>query len=96
MMRASNRGDVPAPHAPPGAGKSTIDAVDEIFFDLGSLSYVKDWVEGGEETAATAPVEPERGNSRLSNPNRRLGVGAKPKKSVTHQVRFLYAVGTCS
>ncbi|CAM9606688.1 unnamed protein product [Scytosiphon promiscuus] len=65
-MRTSNRGDVPAPHAPPGQVKGGV--VDDVVFDAGSLSFVQDW------------VEPAREDPRKSNPNRRLGVGAQPKK----------------
>lgn len=83
-MRTSNRGDIPAPHIPPGQAKS--DPVEDVVFDAGSLSFVQDWVADGGESkgaaaaAAAAEVEPAREDPRKSNPNRRLGVGAQPKK----------------
>ncbi|CAM9865637.1 unnamed protein product [Pylaiella littoralis] len=86
-MRTTNTGDVPAPHAAPSQAKNgagPADDVDDVVFDAGSLSFVQDWVvdEGDSGAAgAAADVEPERQDPRQSNPNRRLGVGAQPKKS---------------
>eukprot|EP00903_Cladosiphon_okamuranus_P018079 g16638.t1 len=85
-MRATNRGDVPTPHVPPGQAKNETDPGEDVVFDAGSLSFVKDWVvDGGDSGAAGAAaaavdVEPAREDPRQSNPNRRLGVGAQPKK----------------
>lgn len=84
-MRPANRGDVPAPHVPPGAGKSQVTGGNEVIFDSGSLSFVKDWVEGADDTAADSGVEPARSDPR-PKPNRRLGVGAKPKHPKREQV----------
>ncbi|CAM9674124.1 unnamed protein product, partial [Hapterophycus canaliculatus] len=82
-MRRTNRGDVPAPHVAPTQAKS--DPADDVVFDAGSLSFVQDWVaDGGKDggaDAAAAEVEPEREDPRKTNPNRRLGVGAQPRKA---------------
>lgn len=90
-MRATNRGDVPRPHVAPGQAKNTAVSGEDVVFDAGSLSFVKDWVvDGGDggaaATATAADVEPERVDPRQSNPNRRLGVGAQPKKSKQERV----------
>lgn len=93
-MRTTNTGDVPAPHAAPSQAKNgagPADDVDDVVFDAGSLSFVQDWVvdEGDSGAAgAAADVEPERQDPRQSNPNRRLGVGAQPKKSQQERVCF--------
>ncbi len=94
IMRTTNRGDVPMPHAPPGQAKNTPDLADDVVFDAASLSFVQDWVvdggagSGGGGTAA-AEIEPERVDPRHSNPNRRLGVGAQPKKSKQERVSLM-------
>lgn len=90
-MRATNRGDVPKPHVSPGQGKNAADPDEDVVFDAGSLSFVKDWVvdggdSGGAGAAAAVDVEPAREDPRQSNPNRRLGVGAQPKKSKQERV----------
>lgn len=89
-MRTTNRGDVPAPHVAPGQGKSGADPADDVVFDAGSLSFVQDWVVDGGDTGAdlgvAVEVDPERQDPRRSNPNRRLGVGARPKKSKQERV----------
>lgn len=87
-MRSINRGDVPAPHVAPGAGKNAADPGEDVVFDAGSLSFIQDWVDGADGQEAIEP-EPERNDPRQSNPNRRLGVGAQPKKSKEKQVRKL-------
>ncbi|CAN0063614.1 unnamed protein product, partial [Ectocarpus sp. 12 AP-2014] len=84
VMRTTNRGDVPARHVPPSQAKGVAEDVDDVVFDAGSLSFVQDWVVDGGDTsaaaAAAAEVEPRREDPRKTNPNRRLGVGAQPKK----------------
>lgn len=85
-MRPANRGDVPAPHVPTGAGKPEITGGSEVIFDSGSLSFVKDWVEGADDTAGTSGVEPARSDPRPTKSTRRLGVGAKPKHPKRDQV----------
>lgn len=87
-MRASNRGDIPPPHVPPGGGKPVVDPAEDVVFDAGSLSFVQDWMEGsgGQDASAAVEVEPEREDPRQSNPNRRLGVGAQPKKPKQERV----------
>lgn len=79
-MKAVNRGDVPAPYAPPGSGKTVSDPSEDLVFDAGSLSFVQDWVEGANGQEGAEDLEPERVDARQSNSNRRLGVGAQPKK----------------
>lgn len=79
-MRTSNRGDVPAPHVAPRAATYPNDPAEDVMFDPGSLSFVQDWVEGAGGKEETPEVEPVREDPRKSNPNRRLGVGAQPKK----------------
>ena len=93
-MRGANRGDVPKPHIPPGQGNNAADPAEDVVFDAGSLSFVKDWVvDGGDGAgagaAAAVDVEPAREDPRQSNPNRRLGVGAKPKKSKQERVSVI-------
>lgn len=87
-MRATNRGDVPRPHNPPGQAKNAADQGEDVVFDAGSLSFVKDWVVDGGDSAAGAAVdvEPAREDPRQSNLNRRLGVGAQPKKPKQERV----------
>lgn len=98
-MRTKNRGDVPAPHAPPGQAKNAADPADDVVFDAGSLSFVQDWVvdggaDGGGGGAAAAEIEPEREDPRQSNPNRRLGVGAQPKKPKQERVSHVRCCST--
>lgn len=89
-MRSTNRGDVPKPHVAPGQDKNAADPSEDVVFDPGSLSFVKDWVvDGGDSGSAGAgavDIEPAREDPRQSNPNRRLGVGAQPKKSKQERV----------
>lgn len=90
-MRATNRGDVPKPHVPPGQAKNAADPAEDVVFDAGSLSFVQDWVvdggdSGGAGAGAAVDVEPAREDPRQSNPNRRLGVGAQLKKSKQERV----------
>lgn len=83
-MRTTNRGDVPAHHVAPSQANGVAEDVDDVVFDAGSLSFVQDWVvDGGDSSAAAAAAaeaEPRREDPRKTNPNRRLGVGAQPKK----------------
>ncbi|CAM9644744.1 unnamed protein product [Ectocarpus fasciculatus] len=85
-MRTTNRGDVPGRHVAPSQAKGVAEDVDDVVFDAGSLSFVQDWVVDGGDTsaaaaaAATVEAEPRREDPRKTNPNRRLGVGAQPKK----------------
>lgn len=93
-MITKNRGDVPAPHVAPGRAKNATDPAEDVVFDAGSLSFVQDWVvDGGASagagaavTAAAIDIEPARTDPRQSNPNRRLGVGAQPKKPKQERV----------
>lgn len=89
-MRTQNRGNVPAPYLPPGAGnKVVIDPSEQVVFDAGELDFVQDWV-GGADGAQALPVEEEqgRGVGVQSGQNRRLGVGAVVKKSSQLKVPF--------
>lgn len=93
-MRKANRGDVPMTHAPPGQAKNAPDPADDVVFDAGSLSFVQEWVvDGGANSGgggeAAAEIEPEREDPRQSNPNRRLGVGAQPKKPKQERVSLV-------
>ena len=86
-MRAVNRGDIPAPHVARSEEKAIADPAEDVVFDAGSLSFVQDWVEGGDGGAdATTEGELDRQGPRQSNPNRRLGVGAQPKKPKQERV----------
>ena len=89
-MRTSNRGDVPAPHVACSEEKAAADPAQDVVFDAGSLSFVQDWVGGADGSAdATTEGELDRHDPRQSNPNRRLGVGARPKKAKQERVRSL-------
>lgn len=92
-MRASSRGDVPEPHLPPNAGKTAVGPSEDVVFDAGSLSFVSDWVGGADGTEPPVEIEPGAEDKRQSNPNRRLGVGAKPKQARQERVRFAAAIG---
>lgn len=87
-MRATSRGDVPEPHLPPNAGKATVGPSEDVVFDAGSLSFVSDWVGGADGTEPPPEIEREPEDKRQSNPNRRLGVGAQPKKAKQARVRL--------
>lgn len=96
-MRTTNRGDVPARHVPPSQANAVAEDVDDVVFDAGSLSFVQDWVVDGGDTsaaaAAAAEVEPRREDPRKTNPNRRLGVGAQPKKPKQDRVCLSFRFG---
>lgn len=91
-MRTTNRGDVPAPHVARNAEKAVTDPAEDVVFDAGSLSFVQDWVEGADGADATTEGELDRQDPRESNPNRRLGVGAQPKKPKQERVCSLISL----
>lgn len=87
-MRSISRGDVPEPHLPPNAGKAAVGPSEDVVFDAGSLSFVSDWVGEADGTEPPPEIERDAEDKRQSNPNRRLGVGAQPKKARQERVRI--------
>lgn len=85
-MKTINRGDIPAPHVPPGQGKVTVDPAEQVVFEADELSFVQDWVEGADGQEPPI-VDHERDVREQSGQNRRLGVGAVAKKSSHERVR---------
>lgn len=93
IMRTTNRGDVPAPHVARSEEKAVADPGEDVVFDAGSLSFVQDWVEGADGGGdATTEGELDRQDPRQTNPNRRLGVGAQPKKPKQERVCSLISL----